>query len=98
MDSQSSKKSNQIKALIRDLLLLPGKGLSADEFFRLEGELRREINILVLDPYWSDYIFHPRKHGLSDCMVVNEQGTFEINEHAIDRVIKKLESYTPIAL
>ena len=87
-----------LKSKIRELLLLPGKGLQEGDFTKYEEELAHKLDKMILDPNWSDYLFYPSKNNLPDCIFKNENGSFEIDENAIDAIIAKINEYKPISL
>lgn len=90
------RESRDFKRLVVRLILLPSKNLSPTDFEKEEEKLFSEIEGLVLDPYWSDYVFFPDEHGLRDCMTETESGEISIDEGALEAVVEKVFSYQPI--
>ncbi len=88
----------QAKTLMRNLLLLPLEVKNSKEFDDIEQDLSSKLNSILLDPYWSDYLFYPSKYGLEDCLVETEGDALIIDERALDLVVKKIFEYKPIIL
>ncbi len=87
-----------LKSKMRELLLLPSRGLQETEFTKSEEKLVATLDKIIIDPNWTDYLFYPSKNGLPDCMFENEKGVFEVDDNSIEVVIEKIENYKPIIL